>query len=150
MHQHQRWSRRPIPVHHTPIWLSRRPRQQAQDARGPTAREEYGSRSPAPEKTTIALDSLHDRHTNHVRDADGAGSEVLSHRLTSLLPSLGVRPGESRSRVGGKRKCMYVYTLNRESHTQHSLYATQLCVRIYRTRGALWVSNQPYGFHAHP
>ena len=57
--------------------------------RGPTAREEYGSGSPAPEKTTIALDSPHDRHINHVRD--GAGSEVLSHRLTSLLPSLGVR-----------------------------------------------------------
>ena len=35
------------------------------------------------------MDSPHDRHINHVRD--GAGSEVLSHRLTSLLPSLGVR-----------------------------------------------------------
>ena len=42
-----------------------------------------------PEKTTIVLDSPHDRHISHARD--GAGSKVSPHRLTSLLPSHEVR-----------------------------------------------------------
>ena len=42
-----------------------------------------------PEKTTIVLDSPHDRHTSHARD--GAGSKVSPHRLTSRLPSHEVR-----------------------------------------------------------
>ena len=57
--------------------------------RGPTSRIEYGAGSAAPEKTTTVLDSPHDRHISHARD--GAGSEVSPHRLTSLLPSHGVR-----------------------------------------------------------
>ena len=57
--------------------------------RGPTLRIQYGAGSAAPEKTTIVLDSPHDRHISHARD--GAGSKVSPHRLTSLLPSHEVR-----------------------------------------------------------
>ena len=67
--------------------------------RGPTSRIEYGAGSAAPEKTTIVLDSPYDRHISHARD--GAGSEVSPHRLTSLLPSHGVRQtGPSAVKVG--------------------------------------------------
>ena len=58
--------------------------------RGPTSRQQYAAGSAAPKKTTIVLDSPHDRHISHARD--GAGSKVVSpRRLTSLLPSRGVR-----------------------------------------------------------
>ena len=51
------------------------------------------------EKTTIVLNSPHDRHISRARD--GAGSEVSPHRLTSLLPSHGVRQtGPSAVKVG--------------------------------------------------
>ena len=67
--------------------------------RGPTSRIEYGAGSAAPEKTTIVLDSPHDRHISHPRD--GAGSEVSPHRLASLLPSHGLRQTEpSAVKVG--------------------------------------------------
>ena len=56
--------------------------------RGPTLRQQCAAGSAAPEKTTIVLDSPHDRHISHARD--GAGSKVSPHRLTSLLPSRGV------------------------------------------------------------
>ena len=55
----------------------------------PTSRQQYTAGSAAPEETTIVLDSPYDRHISHARD--GAGSEVSPHRLTSLLPSHGVR-----------------------------------------------------------
>ena len=57
--------------------------------RGPTSRQQYAAGSAAPKKTTIVLDSPHDRHISHARD--GAGSKVSPHRLTSLLPSHGAR-----------------------------------------------------------
>ena len=40
-------------------------------------------------KDPTVLDSPHDRHISHARD--GAGSKVSPRRLTSLLPSRGVR-----------------------------------------------------------
>ena len=57
--------------------------------RGPTLRQQCAAGSAAPKKTTIVLDSPHDRYISHARD--GAGSKVSPHRLTSLLPSRGVR-----------------------------------------------------------
>ena len=85
------------PVHHTPIRAPRRP--PPAGPRGPTLKIEYGAGSAAPEKTTIVLDSPHDRHISHARD--GAGSEVSPRRLTSLLPSHGVRQtGPSAVKVG--------------------------------------------------
>ena len=41
------------------------------------------------QKRPLALDSPYDRHISHARD--GADSKVSPHRLTSLLPSHGVR-----------------------------------------------------------
>ena len=68
---------------------SRRPRQHSAGPRGPTLRQQCAAGSAAPEKTTIVLDSPYDRHISHARD--GAGSKVSPRRLTSLLPSRGVR-----------------------------------------------------------
>ena len=67
---------------------------------GPTLRQEYVAGSVAPEKTTIALDSPHDRHISHARDGDG--SKVSSHSRTSLLASHGVRQTDADRAVGGK------------------------------------------------
>ena len=71
---------------------------------GPTLRQEYVAGSVAPEKTTIALDSPHDRHISHARDGDG--SKVSPRRGTSLLASLGVRQTCADRAVGGKSGCV--------------------------------------------
>ena len=60
--------------------------------------------SVAAEKTTIVLDSPHDRHISHARDGDG--SKVSPHRQTSLLASLGVRRTDADRAVGGKSGCV--------------------------------------------
>ena len=57
--------------------------------RGPTLRQQCAAGRSAPEQPTMVLDSPYDRHISHARD--GAGSKVSPRRLTSLLPSRGVR-----------------------------------------------------------
>ena len=94
--------------------------------RGPTLRQQCAAGSAAPEKTTIVLDSPHDRHISHARD--GAGSKVSPRRLTSLLPSRGVR------QTGPSAKLVSMYYISR----------TWSWVKV-----TIWLPSPPMGLTIH-